>query len=809
MSQRNRGRRAAPGASVAAAAAGPAALSLPGHDVVRRGVLVLVTALVVAWPVVRGEDPGLVSDFSDAGGLGLTCLALVGCVGWAAWRLGARQPAVYAGPVEAALVLLTGVFFLTAAFRSPNQRAAWLTAWQWLGMALTVFLVRQFAVRPEEQQGLLAVLLAGAVALSAQGLYQAAIDLPEQARDAAKVEEGTYVKDQLRLYRLIATPSEVYALEQRLERRQAHGPYFHPSSLAGCLALLLPGLAAAALAARRAPAPGWLRAGAAGCALLAGLVLCLTRCWSAVAAVVLVGMVAAGLAWPARRGGARVGVAVALGLAALAGGALWEAGLFAPEWDRCREAWPAAWQMIGARGWLGVGPAQFRFFYPRYMAETAGPQRAEPGNLVLQLWAEVGVAGLLAFAAVLCLFFWLVGRWLLQHGETGPSQAPPPPSEVVPDGEVPVRWEYYAGGMLGMVLAFLLRVGALHADEALVEGVGAAVRSVAWFAGLAVLERIACPAAWRVKALAAGAVALLLVLLVNDGVGYTSVVGVLWVAVALVLCVVTPRPAPWLSGRQVAFTLPLPVLLAVTFVFFAFVLYPAAASAGVDRQARVRGEVFFTQRNKAPQERTLRDPAAFITDRIIAPLKTASDEDPGNVRLHVLLANWYGELAQLAPAAQKQTPDVTRAMAWASLARQANREGPAGYEVEYDVLTRLARTFAAAAASRQEQLKDPKLKIPVLRRREAERMVAALVIASQNHYAQAYRGLRPYLPRDPTSPYLHFHLAFALDKAKQFKESREMAREARRLDHRVAPPRKLTDRQQAQLDAWLGPESPR
>src|SRR5207245_9944383 len=52
-----------------------------------RGVLLgLVTALIVARPLVLGEDPGLLDQSSSATGLVLTLLWFLAAVGWAVWR---------------------------------------------------------------------------------------------------------------------------------------------------------------------------------------------------------------------------------------------------------------------------------------------------------------------------------------------------------------------------------------------------------------------------------------------------------------------------------------------------------------------------------------------------------------------------------------------------------------------------------------------------------------------------------------------------------------------------------------------------
>jgi len=67
--------------------------------------------------------------------------------------------------------------------------------------------------------------------------------------------------------------------------------------------------------------------------------------------------------------------------------------------------------------------------------------------------------------------------------------------------------------------------------------------------------------------------------------------------------------------------------------------------------------------------------------------------------------------------------------------------------------------------------------------------------------------VRRYLRRDPHDPALHYRLAAVLFEAGKTEEGRKEALEARRLDELARPPRKLSDRQQEQVAAWLGKDS--
>ena len=64
---------------------------MPEPDILRRLLLMFVTILLVARPLVWGEDTGLVSDFSDASGLALVLLSIIATAAWAGWRLVMKQ----------------------------------------------------------------------------------------------------------------------------------------------------------------------------------------------------------------------------------------------------------------------------------------------------------------------------------------------------------------------------------------------------------------------------------------------------------------------------------------------------------------------------------------------------------------------------------------------------------------------------------------------------------------------------------------------------------------------------------------------
>jgi O-antigen ligase len=179
--------------------------------------------------------------------------------------------------------------------------------------------------------------------------------------------------------------------------------------------------------------------------------------------------------------------------------------------------WRATWKMIEEHPWLGVGPGNFGRAYPRYMSPQADELIQDPHNLVLEIWATAGPVAV-AFLGLAVLAFFLAPLWSRPVPEA--ESSPPAPK---PETEPRFRWEFYLGGMLGLILSFLLRVSSGSAaedglsaqDRILGEGVWATIRSLFWFTSFAILERVHWPARLRGLVLTAGVGALLLNLLVS------------------------------------------------------------------------------------------------------------------------------------------------------------------------------------------------------------------------------------------------------------------------------------------------------
>src|SRR4051794_24891420 len=187
------------------------------------------------------------ADLSDPGNMVLTMLWLVAGIGWAAWRLVAhlsrrragpgqaadeppRPGDWYAGPIELALLVLVTMTWVSAGAAAHYKHPARLIAWEWVGLFVTFFLVRQLAVRPAEQHGLFAAFLAGAVALSAHAAYQAAVELPSLRQHYGRDLEG--LRQALREDNVLLNEEQLEVLRRRIEFPYVFGVYANPNSFA-------------------------------------------------------------------------------------------------------------------------------------------------------------------------------------------------------------------------------------------------------------------------------------------------------------------------------------------------------------------------------------------------------------------------------------------------------------------------------------------------------------------------------------------------------------------------------------------------
>jgi O-antigen ligase len=763
-----------------------------------RALVVLVTALIVARPMVLGEDPGLQADFSDPGGMLLTLLWLLAAAGWALWRLLARRPGdrsegIWGGRgrgafVEVGLLATVGVVFLSAEVAAPYRHPARLIAWEWFGLFAAFFVVRRLAARGPELHGLFTALVATAASVSAHAVYQAAVELPQLRRQLASNQEAL---QEAVVQALQIEPDTAYldALRQRAEDGHVFGTFAHPNSLAGYLVLLIPGLIGAAILLSRRGAARWKVILAWAFALLGAAALWLSHSRGAQLAAVLIALAVAAISWRRflwdHKGLALMAAAVvAVAAYGVHATGAWDKALGKDSGTAGQRVyyWRTTGQIIGEHPWLGVGPGNFGNAYTRLMEPAAGETIKDPHNFALEIWATSGVFALVALLATLAVFFVVMLRGLLA---TAPADHPA--DEQEPErAAAPVRWEYYVGGMIGLVLAFWLAAGGQPSSELVGEAVAAGLRSIVWFAAFGLLEHIAWPGRGRALVLATGVAALLLNLCVSGGIAFPSLATPLWVAVALGLASLGsamgqpgPQPAdrheqPTHPSRSAVWELiPLPLFIGLVLAYATYVFDPVTTAMARVEQSRQNARALTSRQKNRKGAVTPADFERFVID----PLEEAVRLDLGNAHIHCLLAERYGYLWRMA-----QLPQLKKkALAHAVHAQQLDPQGRQGYLAEYEVRESFFSQVKDPQGQKQEKTED------------------------RQEYEKAAEALLRYEPFNPSDPTLHYLIASAFFKAGDESGGRQEAALAVELDAPSGNPRlrKLTEPQRRDVQKWL------
>jgi hypothetical protein len=769
----------------------------PGPEMLRRLLLGFITALIVARPLVLGEDPGLLVDgLSDASNLVMTQLWLVAAVGWGLWRMWSRQGTWHGSLIEVGLLGVVASTAASAVAAASYHHPAYLIAWEWFVLLIVFGLVRQLARTPGDNQRLLAAVVASGVSLSVYAFFQTQVELPQlRAEVSAKYEKALQeATEQGR-----AMDPAIARLFKRVHDNNAFATFAHPNSFAGYLALLFPAAVGGAWLSWRSRHWCWHTASVAMAAALVAFGLWLTRSRGAILGSVIVGVGLLGAYFKGPRAAASrpqshirralLPLGLLLGLAFGAIAALFYAkegiDLARQSLDKRWDYWTATWRMITdgkypLHFWLGVGPGNFSRFYPRYMAETAFEQVTDPHNFILETWASSGVVALAVLLATLGLFFWKTrAAWGASDG-SAPAQ-PTLADSGDANGGFATRWEFYIGGMVGLLLGFILSAPNLGADDLIIAGLIAGGRSIIWFATFALFETVPWTTSARRLVLTAGLATLLLNLLISGGIGFPSVAQPLWFVAALALNTFPSYAVSRGNGSWFGIIWPLPVLATVCVFYLMLSLIPISNGVSYMTTARAQHATWYKAMS-AELSRKLKDGAQrdaqhliynnlnFLDRTYLPLLRKALQEDPGYAYPLRELARWTGERYILSRDARFRQDAQRKAH---ELVTKIDPESKEGYLTQFW----LNLQFGQIAANSQEK---------------------------RAFYQLAVQSLAEAVKRDPTDAAGRLQYADILFRTGDPVEGRTQGREALRLDELATDPlRKLSPSQREEVAKWL------
>ncbi len=657
----------------------------PPRELVRPWLLAGLVMVCVARPLVPSEG---VAWMGDGHGMTLVLLLLTaGYLSLAAYRrsfvrrltlVDAGVAALVVASVGSSLLGLTQAGAMEFADRLATPRVAVNMIWEWIGLGLVYFLARQLVASRTETRALVAVMIALSVVLSAQGLYQVAVTLPQER--SAYAEHPDEVLQSLGQWFPEGSP-ERSRFEARLASSEPLATFALTNSLAGFLLAWL--ILALGIAWRTWPRklPGavtlarYLGFGVSIALIL--ICLLLTKSRSAYVALA-VGLLLLPLvahdwrrtafrkSWLAAGG---VGLVLALVAAALLIGRdetiLSEAS---KSLGYRLEYWDATLNMIADFPLFGVGPGEFQFYYTQYKPPQASEEISDPHNFLFEAWATGGIFAILALVTLLALFAW--HAWELAEPETTSSE--PESASAAERDSVRLM---LLGAATGLPLAFFIGspFGFYLSIEKMVAAllIGTAVLAALWVwirSGTLPL---------RLPAL--GVLLLAIHWLASGGFTFPGVAQTFWLLMAVGVNQgreVTGRTAHEPSGwRRIVFPLAaaLPVLFLTLRCYYTAFLPVLACNAamGLANDPRMTDEIRLNAIAKAIEADNL-SPDPWMTSAQLSAQRFVENRDNPETRL-----KWGNRMLESAAAALRlQSRSSAAAREISRLFRQANQASP-------------------------------------------------------------------------------------------------------------------------------------
>jgi hypothetical protein len=575
-----------------------------------------------------------------------TAWILVACT-WALLSLRQGSSTLHFGPIDAAVLALAAWYVLAAwaATQHAAPRPALNLLWQWVALSLQFLLWRQLLADAPARRAVIAVALGLALALSALGLYQYFVSLP-QTRATYAADPDRWLRESGNWYPPQSRERALF--EQRLASREPLATFALANSFAG---FLLPwwliGSAWLIAPPLRHLQPTRARFALLIFALSVAACLLLTKSRSALLAALLVSPVLI-FSWRQRRSDlpprnsptsrpiwALIPIAglIILLFAILAGGLDREVLTQAPLSLGYRlQYWQATTRMIANHPWLGCGPGNFGDQYTLYKLPTASEEISDPHNALFELAATAGLPALIFFLLILALALWQCVR---SHNITD-STSDPTSSR---------RTTLYvaAGGVLGFFIAALAAplVG-YHISLPFIL-CGSTLLLAIVFLLSSIIDRTP-PIPWLLLAALA---ALLINLLAAGGITFPAVAGTFWLVLALLVAETDSTPARTLRPAG-------GIALAGSLLLLTVACYWMAYRPNVESQAALRhADSDPTRASELLSQAVQADPLSAEPWRRLAAMHLQAwktTRDPNQWRLFVTSAQHAGELRPQASA---------------------------------------------------------------------------------------------------------------------------------------------------------------
>jgi hypothetical protein len=310
---------------------------------------------------------------------------------------------VVAHVVSAVAVLLNG----------GQRRAAINLTWEWVGLGISFFLIRQTVRTGVAARRLVGIMVAVGICLAALGVWQHYVSFPETR---AEYQQNKHNQAWL-IDAGVPQDSTGRALfEERLKSTEPFGMFALANTFAGLLLVWF-------LVAIGTIASAWQRRSnwkeLLGPILAAGLMAyCLILTKSRTAGVgLLAGLTVWGacslwrsglkpMRWLAYTAAGCMTLLVMLAVAAVSGGFDVAVITQAPKSMSYRlQFWSGTWKVLCERPLLGTGPGNFRHLYLRYKLPESSEEIADPHNFMLDLWANGGLVALIGLLVFLFFVF--------------------------------------------------------------------------------------------------------------------------------------------------------------------------------------------------------------------------------------------------------------------------------------------------------------------------------------------------------------------------------------------------------------------